>query len=132
VPRKIQVQLEAIAFRIAHVDRYGVAVSGWLNVLRAVFDHAAVHFAQGGKAVGLERELVDDIEVDVLRATGREYDLVVFIRIAAHEHQVDGTVGALQFTAIGNGALEQTRVEIFHPRDVGSIDADMAEGKSGT
>jgi hypothetical protein len=49
VPRRVDEELDAIAFGIMEVDRQRVAVRGGIELLHLLGDHAPVHLAQPRK-----------------------------------------------------------------------------------
>ena len=131
VPRRVDEQLEPGALGIKSVDGDRVAVSDRNEIPDLLGDQAAMHLAQGGQAVRLQRQLVDDIETELGRPAAGQYDLMMFIRITAGEYQIHRPAGSRQLPAVGHRKAEHPRVEILHPLQIMDPQTDVAQGEAG-
>jgi hypothetical protein len=97
-----------------------------MSVTRRFVLHPPPDFLQVFHRSDPERNLVDVIETEILRAAGHQCDLVMIFRVPTREHDI----GVAHLAAIGYGKTEHARVEIFHFRQIVHVEADMAHAQA--
>src|SRR6266850_3276796 len=125
VPRGVDEELDPVALRIGEIDRPGVAVGDDPELLDTLVTRPRMHDLEILERGELERHLIHHVELEAGRPARGQHQLVVLVGITGQEDQI-GSAGKLP--AVAHKEAEHARVEVLHPREIGDVEPEMAEG----